>query len=130
MTEQAAISRDGAWLVLRVKARPGAKADRIRGLAGGLVQIDVAAAPENGKATERMLVFLADSFGVPRRDVNLVSGAHARWKRVRIKGATRLPEGLVAEGLVAEGLVVEGLMQGRGSELRQPGAANTEAQRR
>ncbi len=94
MREEAAIRREGEWLLLNVKGRPGAKTDRIRGIAGGLVQIDVAAAPEDGKATERMLAFLARAFGVPRRNVELVSGAHARWKRVRVKDATTMPDGL------------------------------------
>lgn len=94
MSEEPAIRREGDWLLLNVKGRPGAKVDRIRGVSGGLVQIDVAAPPEGGKATERMLGFVAESFAVPRRNVELVSGAHARWKRVRVKGATKMPEGL------------------------------------
>lgn len=86
--EDAPIRRDGESWLLNVKARPGARADRIKGVSGGLLQLDVAAPPEDGKATEHMLRFLAQSFGVSRRDVELVSGAHARWKRVRIKGGT------------------------------------------
>jgi uncharacterized protein (TIGR00251 family) len=93
LAEEPAIRREGDCWLLNVKGRPGAKADRIRGVAGGLLQVDVAAPPEDGKATERMLRFLAQSFGVARRDVELVSGAHARWKRVRVKGGT-LPTGL------------------------------------
>ncbi len=94
MSEEAAIRREGeAWL-LNVKARPGARVDRIRGVSGGLLLLDVAAAPEDGRATEHMLRFLAQIFGVARRDVELVSGAHARWKRVRIMGKT-LPDSLL-----------------------------------
>ncbi|MGQ5700429.1 DUF167 domain-containing protein [Sandaracinobacteroides sp. A072] len=89
-----AIRREGEWILLEVKARPGARADRIRGVADGLVRIDVAAPPEDGKATARMLDHLAAAFGVARRDVELVSGAHARWKRVRIRGAKRIPQEL------------------------------------
>lgn len=92
-----AIARDGDWLLLAVKARPGARADRIRGIAGDLLLVDVAAPPEDGRATERLLAFLAEGFGVARRDVELVSGAHARWKRIRILRPQRWPAGL-AEG--------------------------------
>ena len=88
MNAEAAIRREGGCWLLNVKARPGAKQDRIRGVAEGLLLVDVAAAPEDGKATERLLRFLAARFGVARRDVALVSGAHARWKRVRVTGGT------------------------------------------
>ena len=91
MSEDPAIRREGDCWLISVKARPGARVDRIRGVAGGLLQVDVAAPPEDGKATEQMLRFLAQSFGVARRDVELVSGAHARWKRVRVKGGA-LPD--------------------------------------
>lgn len=95
MSEETPIRRDGdAWL-LNLKARPGARADRFRGVSGGLLLLDVAAAPEDGKATEHMRHFLAESFGVARRDVELLSGAHARWKRVRIAGG-KLPAALEA----------------------------------
>ena len=93
MSEEPAVRREGSAWLLNVKARPGARTDRIRGVSGGMLHLDVAAAPEDGRATERMLGFLAKAFGVARRDVELVSGAHARWKRVRVKGGTP-PEGL------------------------------------
>lgn len=85
---------DGDWLLLAVKARPGARVDRIRGMAGGFLLVDVAAPPEDGRATERLLAFLTTSFGVVRHEVELVSGAHARWKRIRVHRPARLPEGL------------------------------------
>lgn len=89
-----ALQRDGEWLLLAVKARPGARADRIRGVAGGFLLVDVAAPPEDGRATERLLGFLAESFGVARREVALVAGAHARWKRIRVHRPARIPAGL------------------------------------
>ena len=95
MTE-AAIRVEGGDLLLSVKARPGARADRIRGVKGGLLQVDVAAAAEDGKATERLLAFLAAELGVARRDVELVSGEFARFKRVRVRGLSEVPEGLLA----------------------------------
>ena len=67
MNAEAAIRREGGCWLLNVKARPGAKQDRIRGVAEGLLLVDVAAAPEDGKATERLLRYLAARFGVARR---------------------------------------------------------------
>lgn len=89
---EAAIRRDGDGWLLQVKARAGARTDRIRGVAGGFVLMDVAAAAEDGRATERLLGYLAGCFGVARRDVALLSGAHARWKRLRITGGAPPPE--------------------------------------
>ena len=96
MTE-AAIRVEGGDLLLSVKARPGARADRIRGVKGGLLQVDVATAAEDGKATERLLAFLAAELGVARRDVELLSGGFARFKRVRVKGLGMVPGKLLAE---------------------------------
>jgi uncharacterized protein (TIGR00251 family) len=93
---EAAIRVEGGDLLLSVKARPGARADRIRGVKGGLLQVDVAAAAEDGKATERLLVFLAAELGVARRDVELVSGGFARFKRVRVRGIIEVPDELLA----------------------------------
>ena len=81
-----AIRADGTGWLVSVKARPGAKADRIRGAEAGLLIVDVASVAEDGKATEHLLHYLASCFGVRRRDVELLSGAHSRWKRVRIEG--------------------------------------------
>ena len=101
MTDEPAIRREGADFLLQVKVRPGARQDRIRGIAGGLLLIDVAAVAEDGRATRRLLDFLAERFGVAKSGVELLSGAHARWKRLRIAGGT-LPAEL-AEGEVPPG---------------------------
>ena len=91
-----AVRVDGGDLLLNVKARPGARVDRVRGVKGGLLQVDVAAPPEDGKATERLLAFLAAELGVARRDVELVSGGFARFKRVRVRGISEVPDELLA----------------------------------
>jgi uncharacterized protein YggU (UPF0235/DUF167 family) len=83
-----AIRPDGTGWLVNVKARPGARANRIRGEEAGLLLVDIAAVAEDGKATEQLLVYLATCFGVRRRDVTLLAGAHARWKRIRIEGGT------------------------------------------
>jgi uncharacterized protein len=80
------IRADGTGWLVSVKARPGARADRIRGEEAGLLLVDVAAAAQDGKATEHLLRYLAVRFGVPRRAVVLLSGEHVRWKRIRIEG--------------------------------------------
>jgi uncharacterized protein len=81
-----AIRADGTGWLVNVKARPGARKDRIRGAESGLLLVDVASVAEDGKATEHLLHYLAACFGVRRRNVVLLSGEHSRWKRLRIEG--------------------------------------------
>lgn len=88
-TNMKAIRWQDGMLLLSVKARPGARQNRIRGVEAGLLLVDVAAAAQDGKATEALLRYLADCCGVPRRNVQLVAGAHARWKRIRVEGDIR-----------------------------------------
>lgn len=69
-------------LVLAVKARPGARATRIVAVVNDELVVDVAAPPEDGKATRELLHFLARSTRLGRSEVELVSGAVARHKLV------------------------------------------------
>lgn len=48
------------------------------------IKIDIAAAPEGGKANAALIKYLAKEFGVGKDHVSIVSGATARVKLVRI----------------------------------------------
>ncbi len=48
------------------------------------VKIRIAAPPEGGKANAALIKFLAKEFGVPKTNVEIVSGATARIKLIRI----------------------------------------------
>lgn len=78
------LAREGSVSFI-VRARPGAPRSRVTDImADGSVKIDVAAAPEEGKANAALLAFLADAFGVPKSRVELLSGQTGRRKAVRI----------------------------------------------
>jgi uncharacterized protein len=51
----------------------------------GHLKVKVTAVPEKGKANEEVCRLLAVYFGVPRRNVEVISGLTASQKRVRIK---------------------------------------------
>lgn len=68
---------------LALRVVPGAKIERAAIENGGL-KLWTRTAPEDGKATKAVLAQLAKLIGVPARDVELVSGATSREKRVRI----------------------------------------------
>jgi uncharacterized protein YggU (UPF0235/DUF167 family) len=61
-------------ILLRVKAKPGARADRIACVRGESLLVEVRAAPERGKANEGIIRVLADALGVKASAVALKSG--------------------------------------------------------
>ena len=67
--------------------QPGAKRSAFAGRHGERIKLRLAAPPVEGKANAALIEFLADYFGVPRRNVTIVSGVKSRAKRVAIEGA-------------------------------------------
>jgi uncharacterized protein len=84
---------DGGALVLTLHVQPGAARTQVVGVHGDALKIKLAAPPVDGKANEALLQFLADAFGVPRRQVTLVRGQTARAKVVRIEAPVLRPDG-------------------------------------
>lgn len=80
-----------AELILDLRIQPRAARDEIIGYQGDRLKIRLTAPPVDGKANQHLIEFLADSFGVPKRDVVLLAGATSREKRVRIVAPKRLP---------------------------------------
>ena len=66
--------------------QPGAKRSEFAGRHGERVKVRLAAPAAGGKANAALIEFLADYFGVPRRNVSIVSGVRSRAKRVAIEG--------------------------------------------
>lgn len=67
--------------------QPGAKRSEFAGRHGERVKLRLAAPAVEGKANEALVEFLADYFGVPRRNVRIAAGLKSRQKRVIIEGA-------------------------------------------
>ncbi len=86
---KAQLSATGAC-TFSVKVRPSASVTVVKDiLDDGTVKIDVAAAPEDGKANEELVRFLASEFGIPRSSVQIVSGATAKRKIVRLVAGSK-----------------------------------------
>jgi uncharacterized protein (TIGR00251 family) len=83
-------------LSLTILLQPRASRDEVKGLQGDAIRIRITAPPVDGKANEHLLRFLADQFGVPRRQVTLTSGASHRCKRVQVENPAVLPAWLPA----------------------------------
>ena len=85
---------DGTLLV-HVHAQPGAKRTELAGLHGEALKIRVAAPALADRANQALVEFLAQAFGVVRRDVSLVAGAKSREKRFEIRGSRVAPESVL-----------------------------------
>jgi uncharacterized protein (TIGR00251 family) len=79
-------------VTLAVRAHPGAQKTAIVGVYGegdaAQLKIAVQAPPLEGRANETLIAFLAETFGVPRKLVELVSGELARSKVFLLRGVS------------------------------------------
>lgn len=78
-------------LILEVRVQPRASKDEIVGFQGERLKIRITAAPVEGQANRHLVRLLADVFGVPQRDIVLLSGENARNKRFRIVAPKQRP---------------------------------------
>jgi uncharacterized protein YggU (UPF0235/DUF167 family) len=69
---------------LAVTVKPSARIDSLTEQPDGSWLAQVAAAPVDGAANERLIRLLARHFGVRRAQVRIKSGAASRLKRVEI----------------------------------------------
>jgi uncharacterized protein (TIGR00251 family) len=79
-------------LVLSIHAQPGAKRTEIVGVHGDSLKIRVAAPALEDRANAALVDFLAERFGVAKRDVRLVAGDRSREKRFEVRGSGVDPE--------------------------------------
>ena len=77
-------SPDGAIVDVRVIPRSGRSG--IAGIRDDAVLIRLNAPPVDGAANTELIRVLAEILGIPRRDIEIVSGGRSRSKRVRIRG--------------------------------------------
>lgn len=72
-------------VVLRVKVHPASRETRIKSiLADGVIKIDLQKVPERGKANEALFEFLAQQFGVPAANIQILMGKFSGDKTVKI----------------------------------------------
>jgi uncharacterized protein (TIGR00251 family) len=88
---------DGDVLVLNILGTPAAKRDVIGKVKGNQLKVSVKAQPQNGRATDYMVVFLAKEFGIGGSDIEVVYGRESIHKQLRIKSPKKLPHGIEFE---------------------------------
>jgi uncharacterized protein (TIGR00251 family) len=82
---------EGDILVLNILGTPNAKRDAIGKVKGHQLCVSVTAVPRAGRATDHMVRFLADAFGVKVSDIQVVFGRMNVNKQLRIKAPKCLP---------------------------------------
>ncbi len=80
------ITEANAAVTFMVKVVPRASKNEIAGVEGDAVKVRLNAPPVDGKANIALIKFLAETLGVSRAQVEIVSGETGRRKLVRVRG--------------------------------------------
>jgi uncharacterized protein len=79
-------------VTLAVRAQPGAKKSAIVGVYGegdaAQLKVAVQAPPVDGRANEALIAFLAETLGIPKKSVELVTGESSRSKVFLLLGVS------------------------------------------
>jgi uncharacterized protein (TIGR00251 family) len=73
-------------VLLSIKVQPRARRNELAGILGSELKIRVTAPPVDSAANEAVLEFLAETLGLPLRQVTLVRGRTSTHKMIRIDG--------------------------------------------
>jgi len=84
---------------LTIRVTPRASRDECVGEREGVLCVKLAAAPVKGAANKALLALLSKRLRVPKGDIEIVGGATARLKRLRIAG---LEEATARERLLGD----------------------------
>lgn len=107
---------DGDTLVLNILGKPSAAKDAIGKASGHQLNVSVTATPVRGRATDHMVRFLADQFGVSTSDIEVVFGRFNVNKQLRIRSPQKLPS--VISKHLAEEAAAQSRLPEPGYELR------------
>jgi hypothetical protein len=83
------IQEDDKGITFKVHLQPRSKRDKIVGLHGDALKVQITAAPIEGRANEACIAFFARLFKMPKAKVAIVSGLASRDKLVRLSGVSR-----------------------------------------
>ena len=75
-----------AGLRIRCRVQPRSSRNAVEGTLGDALKVALTAPPVDGKANAALELFLADFFGVSRRQVHVASGLTGRHKMIEITG--------------------------------------------
>lgn len=71
---------------IKVHVQPRASRTEVTGMHGDSVRIRLAAPPVDNAANEALIAFVAETLGLPKRQVRLAGGATSRQKILEVTG--------------------------------------------
>jgi uncharacterized protein (TIGR00251 family) len=83
------ISQKGEACTFGVSVKTSAKNSRVVGEENGVLKIEVAAPPVEGKANDAVVKLIAKSLGVAPTRVSIVAGQKSKKKRITVSGIDR-----------------------------------------
>jgi len=78
------LEQRGLYVILPVRAQPGARRNGITGVHAGELKVAVTQAPEKGKANQALIEVLATFLSLKRSQISLISGETAGHKKFQI----------------------------------------------
>ena len=75
----------GQGLVFKVHIQPRSAANRIAGVREDAVKIRLTAPPVDGEANRSCIKFLAKKLNVAKSDLEIISGASSRSKKIQVR---------------------------------------------
>jgi hypothetical protein len=79
---------DASGTVIKVKVIPRSSRTEILGKENDIYRMKLTDPPVEGRANKAVIDLLAEKLGVPRREIEIVSGKTGRLKTIRIRGLT------------------------------------------
>lgn len=79
-------SKEELGAIIEVQVQPKASRDEIVGFQNGRVKVRITAAPQGGKANERLREIIAKALGVSKSSVQIIKGETSRLKTIRVFG--------------------------------------------
>lgn len=73
---------------ITLKVVPGSSRDRIAGMLGDALKVQVSAPPEKGRANAAVAALLSESLGVNAKSVSVIRGATSPRKTVLVRGCS------------------------------------------
>ena len=72
-------------IVLKVYVQPRASSNMIAGIHGDALKIKLTAPPVEGEANKQCIGFLAKLLGLPKSNLDILSGTGSRNKQIRVR---------------------------------------------
>ena len=70
---------------IRVKVKPNARSNEVKKFDGDYYEVKVTAAPEKGRANEKVIELLGAYFGVRKSRIEIKSGGRSKEKIIEIE---------------------------------------------